>query len=79
MITVDTGITAIDEIAYAESLGIETVVTDHHECRDVLPNAVAVVNPHRPDDSLRAPPLAYMQAFCLRSKTTDLKTPSPHR
>ena len=51
MITVDTGITAIDEIAYAESLGIETVVTDHHECRDVLPNAVAVVNPHRPDDS----------------------------
>ena len=50
MVTVDTGITAIDEIEYAASLGIETVVTDHHECRDVLPNAVAVVNPHRPDD-----------------------------
>lgn len=50
MITVDTGITAIDEIAYAASLGIETVVTDHHECRDVLPDAIAVVNPHRPDD-----------------------------
>ncbi len=51
MITVDTGITAIEEIAYAESLGIDTVVTDHHECRAELPKAVAVVNPHRPDDS----------------------------
>ncbi len=50
MITVDTGITAIDEIEYAKTLGIETVVTDHHECRPELPNAVAVVNPHRADD-----------------------------
>ncbi|MBQ7335046.1 MAG: single-stranded-DNA-specific exonuclease RecJ [Clostridia bacterium] len=50
MITVDTGITAIDEIEYANGLGIETVVTDHHECRPELPNACAVVNPHRPDD-----------------------------
>ena len=51
MITVDTGITAIEEIEYAKSLGIETVVTDHHECRPELPDAVAVVNPHRADDS----------------------------
>ena len=51
MITVDTGITAIDEIAYAASLGIDTVVTDHHECRDLLPDACAVVNPHRADDA----------------------------
>lgn len=51
MITVDTGITAIEEIAYAESLGIDTVVTDHHECRAELPQAVAVINPHRPDNS----------------------------
>ncbi len=50
MITVDTGITAIDEIEYAKTLGIDTVVTDHHECRPELPNAVAVVNPHRADD-----------------------------
>ncbi len=49
MITVDTGITAYDEVAYAASLGIDTVVTDHHECRCALPPAVAVVNPHRPD------------------------------
>ena len=50
MITVDTGITAIDEIEYAKGLGIDTVVTDHHECRAELPNACAVVNPHRADD-----------------------------
>ncbi len=49
IITVDTGVTAIDEVAYAKSLGIETVVTDHHECQSVLPEAVAVVNPHRSD------------------------------
>lgn len=50
MITVDTGITAIEEIEYAKSIGIDTVVTDHHECRPELPSACAVVNPHRADD-----------------------------
>ncbi len=49
MITVDTGITATNEVEYAKSLGIETVVTDHHECYASLPDACAVVNPHRPD------------------------------
>ena len=50
MITVDTGITAIDEIAEAAANGLETVVTDHHECREKLPECCAVVNPRRPDD-----------------------------
>ena len=50
MITVDTGITAIEEIDYAKSIGIDTVVTDHHECRTELPRACAVVNPHRADN-----------------------------
>lgn len=49
IITVDTGITAAEEVAYAKKLGIDTVVTDHHECRTALPAAVAVINPHRPD------------------------------
>ncbi len=49
IITVDTGITASDEIAYAKTLGVDVVVTDHHECRAELPEAEAVVNPHRPD------------------------------
>ncbi|MBO4321744.1 MAG: single-stranded-DNA-specific exonuclease RecJ [Clostridia bacterium] len=51
IVTVDTGITANEEISYAASVGIDTVVTDHHECRPELPEAVAVVNPHRPDDT----------------------------
>ncbi len=49
MITVDTGITAAAEVEYAKTLGIETVITDHHECHSVLPGAVAVINPKRPD------------------------------
>lgn len=49
IVTVDTGITACEEIAYANSRGIDIVVTDHHECRCELPAAVAVVNPHRSD------------------------------
>ncbi len=49
IITVDTGITACEETAYAKSRGIDMVITDHHECRAVLPDAAAVVNPHRPD------------------------------
>ena len=49
IITVDTGITANEEAAYASSLGIDMVVTDHHECRPDLPDCCAVVNPHRED------------------------------
>lgn len=49
IITVDTGITAIDEVEFARSLGIDVVVTDHHECHESIPDAVAVINPHRSD------------------------------
>ena len=49
LITVDCGITGVEEVAYANSLGMDTVITDHHECKDILPDAVAVVDPHRPD------------------------------
>ena len=49
IVTVDTGITATEEVLYAKSLGIDFVITDHHECRTALPEAVAVINPHRPD------------------------------
>ena len=49
IITVDTGITANEEVEYAKGLGIDVIVTDHHECRSELPGAVAVINPHRPD------------------------------
>ena len=49
IITVDTGITANEEVEYAKSIGVDFVITDHHECRSDLPNAVAIINPHRPD------------------------------
>ena len=49
IVTVDTGITAKEETDYAKTLGIDTVVTDHHECLSVLPEVCAVVNPHRDD------------------------------
>lgn len=45
IVTVDTGISAFEEVAYANSLGIDVVVTDHHEPPERLPNAFAVVNP----------------------------------
>ena len=49
IITVDNGITAAKEVAHANSLGIDTVVTDHHLPQGDLPDAVAVVDPHRED------------------------------
>lgn len=49
IVTVDTGITAVSEIAHAKSIGIDVVVTDHHECHEILPEADAIVNPCRPD------------------------------
>ncbi|MBS6546129.1 MAG: single-stranded-DNA-specific exonuclease RecJ [Butyricicoccus pullicaecorum] len=49
IVTVDSGVTAFEETAYAKQLGIRMVITDHHECRDELPDAEAVVNPRRSD------------------------------
>lgn len=58
MITVDCGITCIDEIDYANSLGIETIVTDHHEVGNMLPNAIAVVDSKRSDNKYQFRELA---------------------
>lgn len=49
MITVDSGITAVEEVAVAASLGMRVIITDHHECMDRLPQALAVINPRRAD------------------------------
>ena len=49
IITVDCGITAVEEARLCRQLGMDLVITDHHECKETLPDAVAVINPHRPD------------------------------
>lgn len=49
IITVDCGISDCDEILYARSLGLDTIILDHHEVSDSLPTAVASINPKRPD------------------------------
>ena len=49
IVTVDCGITAIEEAKLCKELGIDLVITDHHECKETLPEAIAVVDPHRPD------------------------------
>lgn len=51
VITVDNGISAVEEAAYAKELGLDLIITDHHLAPDELPQAVAVVDPRRSDDT----------------------------
>lgn len=48
VVTVDTGISAVEQVAYANQLGLDVIVTDHHEPPAVLPDAYAVINPKKP-------------------------------
>ena len=50
IVTVDCGITASQEALFCREQGVDLIITDHHECKDELPCAVAVVDPHRKDD-----------------------------
>ena len=49
IVTVDCGITAVAEAELCAQLGIDLVITDHHECKEIMPQAIAIVDPHRPD------------------------------
>ena len=49
VVTVDNGIAAKEEVALCTKLGMDVIVTDHHQCPDELPECVAVINPHRKD------------------------------
>ena len=80
IITVDTGITAVEETALASSLGVDTVVTDHHECHGELPQAIAAVNPHRPDSEYPFAELAGVGvAFKLICAVEQLLVPDADR
>jgi len=48
IITVDCGITAVDEVEYATSLGVDIIISDHHKPKETIPNAVAVLDPLKP-------------------------------
>ncbi len=50
VITVDCGISSVEEIEYANSLGLDIIITDHHEPREVIPKAYAIINPKMHDD-----------------------------
>ncbi len=49
IITVDTGITAVEECEYARSIGLDVIVTDHHECKEKIPQVYAAIDPKRKD------------------------------
>jgi len=51
IVTVDCGITAVEEAQLCHKLGMDLVITDHHECKEKLPLAIAIVDPHRSDDT----------------------------
>lgn len=51
VITVDCGITAISEVEHAKEIGLDICITDHHECAETIPDAVAIVNPKRRDSN----------------------------
>lgn len=51
IITVDNGIAATEEVSYAMSLGMDVIVTDHHECPKNIPKCCAVINPKREDST----------------------------
>jgi len=49
IITVDCGIVSFEEVVYSNSLGMDIIITDHHQCQDELPSAYGVINPKRKD------------------------------
>lgn len=76
IITVDCGVNGLEEVAYAHELGIEVIITDHHEAGENLPRGVAVINPKRRDSSypfngLAGVGVAFKLAQALHDETKD--------
>lgn len=79
IVTVDNGISAVEEAEYAYSLGLELVITDHHQVPETLPRAEAVVNPHLQDGELpftdfAGVGVAFKLACALYGDTDDICT-----
>ncbi|MCR4435414.1 MAG: single-stranded-DNA-specific exonuclease RecJ [Clostridiales bacterium] len=79
IITVDCGITAVEEVKYIKSKNVDVIITDHHRCKEELPDALAVVNPTRPDceypfKGLAGVGVAYklLDALCIKMGLGDL-------
>lgn len=75
IVTVDCGITATSETEFAKSLGMDMIITDHHECPLLLPDAAAVIDPKRSDskypfDELAGVGVAF-KLVCALEKETD--------
>ena len=73
LITVDCGISAYDEVEYAKSIGLDVIVTDHHECPDKIPDCIAVIDAKRQDNTYPFASLAgcgvsfkLIQALCIK-------------
>lgn len=77
IVSVDTGITAVTEIAYAKEKNIDTIVTDHHECHGEIPCAEAVVNPWRPDCTYPFKELAGVGVVFKLITAIEMKLHSP--
>ncbi len=80
IITVDCGITAVDEVRYIMEKGMDVIITDHHKCKESLPKACAVVNPNRADcnypfKSLAGVGVAYklITALCIKLSLKDVQ------
>lgn len=77
VVTVDSGISNYDEVAAANALGLDVVIVDHHQPPEHLPQAVAIVNPHRkdctfPDKGLCAAGLAFYVVIALRARLRNV-------
>lgn len=79
IITVDVGITAVDQVAHAQKQGIDVIITDHHEPLAKIPDALAVVNPKTspdyPDPMICGSGVAFQLVRALIQKITETKNP----
>jgi len=78
IVSVDCGVTAIDEVDFANKSGIDTIITDHHQISGDMPQAYAIINPNRsdcnyPDKNLVGVGLAYKLVEALVIKRTPYK------